>query len=215
MAVKYTFKKKNLLTTNIVFDKDITIDDDCLEILLTKENNVPVLSHIQLKQEHVMLPTAIIDEVHGELEKIENLLREQLSILNEQLDLKDYPLDSIETFLIYHLKKYHANKLSFLELVVQEKLENYFVKKTQQRFLSKVYKVPKNIRPVNKESDEFVFSFQGYVKWDNIRKDFFVSEKQCEYGVDDKAFIYLEFTFDHPLMAINYQKEYQEKYGKM
>lgn len=208
MAIDYNLTRDNLITEIIKHKKNIVVNEHFLELNLQEEQNRIVLKDIFVNRKSSHIPEALFDDILDYTKKeFEHHIHEHLDELNDQFALIKFSLRDIEIYLFHYLRENHADKLLHVQMYTEEKLDDYIISKMAE-YLSNI---PKAIRPVKNQFDEYSFIFEGYAYWDSSEEDIFITD---EIGEDERevATIYLIFEFNHPLIDIHYYNAYRKKY---
>lgn len=211
----------NLTTENVIdfiigFRKDIIIDEDFLELFFYEEEKDGririLLEDIGVKLYNNPIPSTLINDIRDRAEDaFADIFHYQLDSLNEQYELTSFPYRDIETYLMNHVIRNYQAHVVPLQTYVTEMVEDYILKKVLEYLGRQIPNVPKYIQSSKMDDGTYACSFTGYICWDELKEDFFFPN---ELSVDERetARIYIVFTFDHPLEAINYHHQYQDKY---
>lgn len=207
MAIDYNLTRDNLITENIKHKKNIVVNEHFLELNLQEEQNRIVLKDIFVNRKSSHIPEALFDDILDYAKKeLEHHIHEHLDELNDQFSLIEFSLRDIEIYLFHYLRENHADKMLHVQMYIEEKLDDYIISKMSEYLSS----IPKAIRPVKNQFDEYSFIFEGYACWNASEEDIFITD---EIGEDERevATIYLIFGFNHPLIDIHYYNAYRKK----
>lgn len=208
MTIDYNLTRDNLIKEIIKLNKNIIISEKILELSLQEEQDRIVLKDIFVNWNCPHIPSALFDDILDYVKKkLEHHIHDHLDELNDQYALIEFHLRDIEIYLFHYLRKNHADKASHVKTYIEEKLKDYII----SRMSGYLSSIPKAIRPVKNQYDEYSFTFEGYACWDSSEEDIFITDEIRE-DEREVATIYLISSFNHPLIAIHYYNAYRKKY---
>lgn len=214
MAITYNLTTDNVTSLNIGFRKDITIEENFLTLFLHEGENGNIrLKDIFINSDKNIIPKPLFDDISNRAkDALEGLIQDHLDDLNEQYSLYEFTYRDIETYLMQYVILNHQNVIKPLQDYVTEKVKEYILDKTVDYLNTQLPYVPKHISPSRIDKGSYRCSLNGYVCCDALNDDFFISAEK-PVGKREKAGIYIVFDFDHPLFAISYYNNYQDKHN--
>lgn len=210
--------KENVIDFNIGFHKVIIIDEDFLELFFyeeeeEKDGRIRIgLEDMVINLDNNPIPSTLIHDICDRAEDaFADIFHYQLDSLNDQYDLTSFPYRDIETYLMNYITLNHQEHVIPLQTYVTETVNDYILNKALEYLGNQIPNIPKPIQSSKMNDGSYACSFTGYICWDELKEDFFFLN---ELSADERetARIYIVFKFDHPLEAINYHHQYEDKY---
>lgn len=213
MAIHYNLTTDNVTSLNIGFRKDIIIDENFLKLFLHDEDGSIRLKDIFINSNNNIIPKPLFDNICNHAKDVlEEIIHDHLDDLNEQYNLHEFAYRDIETYLMQYVILNHQDVIKPLQDYVTKTVKDYILDKAVEYLNTQLPYVPEHIHPSRVDKGSYHCSFNGYVCENALNDDFFISAEK-PVGRREKAGIYIVFDFDHPLFAISYYNNYQDKYN--
>ena len=213
MTIHYNLTTDNVTSLNISLRKDIVIDESFLKLYLHEEDGSIRLKDIFIHSDNNIIPKPLFDDISNHAQDaLGQIIHNHLDDLNEQYDLTEFAHRDIETYLMQYVILNHQDVVKPLQDYVTKTVKDYILNKAVEYLNTQLPYVPKHISPSRVDKASYRCSFNGYVCCDALNDDFFISAEK-PVGRREKAGIYIVFDFDHPLFAISYYNNYQDKYN--